>query len=164
MTIPSLAFAETLKSDVEPLTRIMTRAFDDDTRVHLGQERGGPPGYDNGDFFRKWLFEPQATAGFNVLADGELAGAVIVWIFGHGRNVLGTVFLDPIHQNRGLGTRVWRFVEAAYPQTVSWSLDTPVWSARNRHFYEHKCGFREDRIKDGFVFYRKAMHEPAGAA
>ena len=52
----NLTFETILESDVPELTRVMTRAFDDDTQYHLGQEKGGPEGYDTGEFFRTWLF------------------------------------------------------------------------------------------------------------
>ena len=44
-----LIFEEATEQDIPDLTRVMTLAFDDDARKHLGQEKGGPPGYDNGE-------------------------------------------------------------------------------------------------------------------
>jgi len=38
--------------DLDELTEVMTRSFDDDSQKHLGVEKGGPPGYDNGEFFK----------------------------------------------------------------------------------------------------------------
>ena len=38
------------------LTKIMERAFDEDTRIHLGEETGGPDGYNNGVFLRRCGF------------------------------------------------------------------------------------------------------------
>jgi len=45
------------------MTQVMTRAFDDDARKHLGAQKGGPEGYDDGEFFRKWLFGYESTVG-----------------------------------------------------------------------------------------------------
>jgi hypothetical protein len=45
-----LVFETITEADIPELTQVMMRAFDDDARKHLGLERGGPPGYDNGDF------------------------------------------------------------------------------------------------------------------
>lgn len=42
------------ESHIDTLTKIMERAFDEDTRIHIGEEKGGPDGYNNGDFLRKW--------------------------------------------------------------------------------------------------------------
>ncbi len=155
-----LSFAEITEADIPELTRVMTLAFDDDSQKHLGAEHGGPEGYDNGGFFRKWLFGYPQTAGYKILSKGRGIGGIIVWILPEGHNVLGTIFVDPAHQDRGVGTQTWRFIEATYPDTKSWRLATPVWATKNHHFYE-KCGFRRvesDPIvgtPDGHLVYRK---------
>ncbi|MGD1994471.1 MAG: hypothetical protein PVI59_14855, partial [Anaerolineae bacterium] len=61
MEFQGLVFESITEADVPELTAVMTRAFDDDAQKHLGQERGGPPGYDDGEFFRKWLFGYQES-------------------------------------------------------------------------------------------------------
>lgn len=158
-----LAFETITEADIPELTQVMTRAFDDDARKHLGLERGGPPGYDNGDFFRQWLFGYNETDGYKVLRAGKVLGACIVWILPDGHNVLGTIFVDPDAQDQGVGTRMWQFIEARYPETRSWRLATPHWATKNHHFYAAKCGFtrvHSDPIigspEDEFV-YRKEM-------
>jgi len=159
----NLSFVEIVEADIPELTAVMTRAFDDDAHRHLGMPRGGPEGYDNGDFFRKWLFGYQASTGYKATVDDRIVGAVIVWAFEHGHNYLGTIFVDPAFQNRGVGTRIWQFVEATYPEAVSWTLGTPSWATKSHSFYEHKCGFEkmgEEPDKASFT-YRKEMH-PAG--
>ncbi len=162
-----LIFETITEADIPELTRVMTRAFDDDARRHLGLEHGGPPGYDTGDFFRQWLFGYDETDGYKVLRAGHIVGAMIVWILPEGHNVLGTIFVDPDAQNQGVGTRMWQFIEARYPATKSWRLATPRWATRNHHFYAAKCGFTRvdsDPIvgtpEDDFV-YRKDMQQPA---
>lgn len=50
-----LNFEKARESDILKLTDVMTRTFDDDSQRHLGKPKGGPPGYNNGDFFRTWL-------------------------------------------------------------------------------------------------------------
>jgi GNAT superfamily N-acetyltransferase len=136
----ALEFEEMTEADVPALTRVMTRAFDDDSQKHLGEERGGPPGYDDGEFLRKWVFGYQETVGYKVIAEGRVIGGLILWIFEHGENVLGTIFVDPAHQDRGVGAGIWAFVEATYPETISWQLRTPAFAVKNHHFYE-KLGF-----------------------
>ena len=158
-----LAFASITEADVPALTGVMTRAFDDDAQKHLRQERGGPEGYDDGGFFRQWLFGYPQTQGYQALHQGEPIAAVIVWILPKGDNIVGTIFVDPAHQDRGVGTALWQFVEATYPHTRSWRLVTPEWATKNHHFYQAKCGFERvdsDPIvgdeADGLVF-RKEM-------
>lgn len=136
-----LTFAEITEADLPELTAVMTRAFDDDAQKHLGLERGGPEGYDNGDFFRRWLFGYEQTDGYKVLRDGRIVGAVIVWILPEDHNILGTIFVDPPAQDQGVGSQLWAYVEAQYPETRSWRLETPKWATKNHHFYV-KCGFR----------------------
>ena len=130
------------ESDIPSLTPVMKRAFDDDAQKHLGQESGGPPGYDNGDFFRQWLLPYPESVGYKILAGEELIGGIIVWILPEGHNILGTIFVDPSFQDRGVGQRIWSDIEEKYPDTKSWRLGTPAWAIKNHHFYQ-KCGFAE---------------------
>jgi ribosomal protein S18 acetylase RimI-like enzyme len=153
--VVDLRFEEIVETDLPALTDVMTRAFDDDSQKHLGRERGGPPGYDNGDFFRKWLFGYEESEGYKALADGEIVGAMIVWVLEHGDNILGNIFVDPQCQDTGVGTRMWQFVETTYPETKSWTLETPCWAKKNHHFYENKCGFTKIKEEgDSFVYHK----------
>lgn len=156
-TTPDLQFEPIARADLPELTAVMTRAFDDDSRKHLGKERGGPPGYDDGSFFETWLFGYEQTTGYKVLLEGTLVGGVIVWDMADGHNYLGTLFVDPAYQDRGIGTRAWQFVEASYPRAKSWQLGTPIWATKNHHFYETKCGFRRHEVKEDEIIYRKEM-------
>ena len=47
---------------INELTKIMERAFDEDTRIHLGEEKGGPDGYEDGSFLRKWGLHKKASS------------------------------------------------------------------------------------------------------
>ena len=38
----------TLEENIPALTKAMTRAFDHDAQIHLGVEKSGPEGYDDG--------------------------------------------------------------------------------------------------------------------
>jgi GNAT superfamily N-acetyltransferase len=157
-----LVFGEIDEADVATLTEVMTRAFDDDAQKHSGKERGGPEGYDDGEFFRTWLFGYQESVGYKVLDGDRVLGGIIVWILPDGHNVLGTIFVDPDVQDIGVGEQTWRFIERTYPGTKSWRLATPSQATKNHHFYE-KCGFSEvesDPIipaEEGITIYRKEM-------
>ncbi len=156
------------EADFPALTEVMTRAFDDDTRRHTNQESGGPEGYDDGGFFRKWLLPYNESHGFKVLLDDRIVGGVIVWILPNGKNIVGTIFVDPKVQGFGIGTQVWRFIEAEFPDTVSWTLGTPEFSTSSHAFYEKKCGFvkiEEEEAPDheGMSFiYCKEMQDASG--
>jgi ribosomal protein S18 acetylase RimI-like enzyme len=159
---PTLRFEQITEADVPELTAVMTRAFDDDSQKHLGKDRGGPPGYDDGGFFEQWLFGYEQTVGYKILVaatngGAAIAGAVIVWDMPDGNNYLGTIFVDPAYQDRGIGTRAWQYVEAMYPEAKSWQLGTPIWATKNHHFYEERCGFSRLEVKDDEIIYRKEM-------
>lgn len=150
-----LTFAQITETDVPELTEIMTRVFDDDAQRFLGQPKGGPPGYDTGEFIRKWAVEAGGQ-GWKIIAEDKPVGAFIVFINDSGRYILGNIFVDTSMQDRQVGTRTWSFIEATYPGAKSWSLDTPTWAVRNHHFYE-KLGFVRERVEGDNVIYRKEM-------
>ncbi len=141
-----LQFRDFEATDVELFTDIMKRAFDEDTRIHLGRASGGPPGYDNGDFLRRWALHPDSTA-YAIFKGVAPIGVVTVWIRDNHENFLGNIFVDPDLQNQGLGLQIWRFIEQKYPETRVWRTDTPGFSKRNHNFYVNKCGFKIVRIE-----------------
>jgi hypothetical protein len=98
-----LTFDEIREEDIPELTVATTRAFDADSQRHLGVSEGGPEGYDEGQFFHRWLFSYEESRGHKIPADGRIIGGFIVWIYEHGRNVLGTTFVDPDFQDMGVG-------------------------------------------------------------
>ena len=116
--------------------------------------RAAPPGYDTGDFLRQWM--PEGIA-YKVLRSGRIIGCFIVFTDypAAGHNVLGTVFIDPDHQNQGVGSRAMAFIHESFPAR-NWRLETPEWAARNHHFYE-KNGYRriDERFdtEEGFASY-----------
>lgn len=158
-----LAIESMREEDIPSFTPVMQRAFDDDARKHLGKDRGGPPGYNNGDFFRQWLLPYQESVGYKVSSGDSLIGGIIVWILPEGHNILGTIFVDPDWQDQGIGQRIWAFIKQTCPDAKSWRLGTPPWAIKNHYFYE-RCGFLrvdEDPLikpEDDSVIYRKEIH------
>lgn len=143
-----LSFAPVYPRDIDALTAIMKRAFDEDTRIHTDRACGGPPGYDNGEFLRKYALDPRSDA-YKVLRDGEIIGCVIVWIHPDTQNnYLGCLFVDAALENRGIGKSIWEFIEKEYPDTALWRVETPIFSHRNHHFYINKCGFCAVKIEN----------------
>jgi len=143
----NLNFEVLQEKDIDLLTTIMGKAFDEDTKIHLGQEKGGPKGYDNGDFLRKFGLHKDATS-YKISLDDRPIGCVILWINKETKvNYLGNIFIDTALQNKGIGKKVWEFIEKEYPDTVKWSTDTPGFSRRNHNFYVNKCGFHVVKIE-----------------
>jgi GNAT superfamily N-acetyltransferase len=136
---------EANKADITEMTAVMKKAFDEDTKRHLGRETGGPPGYDNGEFISKWYFNSSAHA-YKVIKEGKIIGGFNLFINENNKNFLGNMFVDPDYQDKGYGTYLWKYIEQMYPNTVIWMTDTPGFSKRNHNFYVNKCGFRVVRI------------------
>ena len=141
----NLEFDSFTERDVETITPIMKRAFDEDTRRHTGKPAGGPPGYDDGSFLRQWALHRDSVA-YRIMKDKAPIGAAIVWPNPSGENFLGCLFLDPARQDQGLGHTVWRFIESEYPDTLVWRTETIATSRRNHYFYVNKCGFKIVRV------------------
>jgi len=134
-------FTTFCEADIDGLTPIMKAAFDHDTFIHTGEERGGPGGYDNGDLFRKYYLDGKHVS-FKITRDGKPIGGLCVKINADNINSLESIFIDPGCQGKNLGKVVWDFIEQAFPDTVKWQVLTPAYSKRNIHFYENKCGFK----------------------
>ena len=141
----NLKYERITKADVEEMTPIMKRAFDEDSMRHLG-EAGGPPGYDNGEFIRKWYLSSGADA-YKILLDGKIVGGFNIFTNEKTR-FLGNIFLDTDCQDKGIGSLVWKHIEEQYPDTKKWCTDTPGFSKRNHNFYVNKCGFKITRIEN----------------
>ncbi|MDV4149405.1 GNAT family N-acetyltransferase [Clostridium sp. AL.422] len=142
-----LIFEVLQEKDIDELTTIMERAFDEDTKIHLGEDKGGPEGYDNGDFLRKYGFLEDTTS-YKISLEDKTIGCVILWINSETNiNYLGNIFIDTNLQNKGIGKKVWEFIEKEYPDTAIWRTDTPGFSRRNHHFYVNKCGFHVVKIE-----------------
>ena len=149
----NLHFERMRESEIPELTEIMTRTFDHNAQLFLGQPRSGPPGYDTGEFLRKYAFE-EGGLGWTIFADEKIVGAFIIFLTPEHDNWLGNIFVDPDYQGQQIGTRTWDFIEKTYPNARSWNLDTPVWSVRNHHFYE-KLGFVRVKDEGDSAFYKK---------
>lgn len=146
-TYQDLFFEEVQEKDIEILTPIMKRAFDEDTRIHLGRECG-PLGYDNGVFLRRYALDDASTA-YKISKEGIVIGAIILWIHTDtNQNFLGNLFIDPVVENKGIGTTVWDFIEHEFPNTEVWKTETPIFSRRNHNFYINKCGFHVVKIEN----------------
>ena len=135
------------EKDIDNLIPIIKAAFDYDTQIHLGKEAGGPLGYDDGTFLRRWGLDKKATS-YCIYLKNVLIGGTILWINDNNNNYLGTLFIDINYEDKGIGTIVWRKIEDMYPETKVWNTDTPIFSRRNHNFYVNKCGFHIVKIEN----------------
>lgn len=143
-----LTLRRLVAGDIPRLTEIMTRAFNKDSQMHLGRN-GGPDGYDDGSFLRRYGLEDDSCIAYTVLLDGRTAGAVLLWIDAAKRlGTLGCIFVDDSVQNQGLGVRIWCWVEQHYSQVRVWQTETPLFSHRDHYFYINKLGFHAVHIEN----------------
>jgi GNAT superfamily N-acetyltransferase len=97
---------------------------------------------------------------YKILADGRIVGGFIVRLRGYRYYEVVRIFVYPEFQNRGIGTRAFEFLWSEYPDVERWTLGTPAWNRRNRHFYK-KVGFvevGEDR-RGGILLERNVIKE-----
>ncbi|MHA2406313.1 MAG: N-acetyltransferase family protein [Candidatus Hermodarchaeia archaeon] len=161
-----LRIVEATETDIPAMTEVMTRSFNDDSQRFRGEPEGGPDGYNDGRFLRKWM-DPGYC--FKIILGDRIIGAFIIFkdYPQKGSNVLGTIFLDPEYQNLGIGTYAMDYVHQTFP-AKHWRLDTPEWHTRNHHFYE-KLGYRkvgeQEEPHAGFTLriYQKDMAKSASS-
>jgi GNAT superfamily N-acetyltransferase len=83
---------------------------------------------------------------YKILVDNRIVGGFIVFPGRIREYYLGRIFIQPDSQNQGIGTRAMDFMFGEFPLAKSWTVDTPAWNQRTRHFYE-KLGFRNSDTK-----------------
>ena len=92
--------------------------------------------------FDNSLTEPGAAI-YHLVMNGEKLGGVILKIDEDTQhNEVVHLFLNANAHGKGIGTKAWQAIEAAYPHTKVWELFTPYFEKRNIHFYVNKCGFK----------------------
>ncbi|MEE6132285.1 GNAT family N-acetyltransferase [Priestia sp. GS2] len=92
-------------------------------------------------------FEHSLTAKDSVVRqlihNGERIGGVVLKINEETqRNEVDFLYTLASAHGKGLGTKAWQAIEAAFPETKVWELHTPYFEKRNIHFYVNKCGFK----------------------
>ncbi|MGR3778328.1 GNAT family N-acetyltransferase [Bacillus paramycoides] len=141
MTIISIEKATIL--DAEKLTKIMTKTFDEEAKHWLcGQDdvidyNIQPPGYSSVEMT---IYSIEELDYFKVILDGKIVGGIIVTISGKSYGRIDRIFVDPIHQGKGIGSQVINLIEEEFPSVRIWDLETSSRQINNHHFYK-KMGF-----------------------
>jgi RimJ/RimL family protein N-acetyltransferase len=158
----NLVFEKARSRDAVALAEASRDAFHSD--VHCGAPPGppcGPPGYKS----PKWQSKMMRIADYYkiVIDDAQancprVIGGIIVMRQGTRAYELARIFVDPEFQNRGIGTRAIEFLWKKYPLAKRWTLGTPAWNFRTRHFYK-KVGFVEVGMDNhgGVLFERRIV-------
>ena len=139
-------------SDADALARASERAFHSD--IHCGAPGiGGPPGYNSAAWQTKMM---RLGDYFKIIVGDQVVGGLIVFRKGTRQYELGRIFVAPDFQNQGIGTQAIEFLWQEYPLAKRWTLGTPAWNRRTRHFYK-KVGFVEigEDGRGGILFERR---------
>jgi GNAT superfamily N-acetyltransferase len=149
-----LRFEKAKARDAKALAVISGRAFDND--VHYGAPGpGGPPGYKSDQWQSKMMRFGQY---YKILADGQIIGGIIIFRKKTREYELGRIFVDPDFQNQGIGAQAFEFIWEEFPLAKRWTLGTPAWNQRTRHFYK-KVGFVEiGQDGHGGILFEKSIN------
>ncbi|MHA2332925.1 MAG: GNAT family N-acetyltransferase [Candidatus Hodarchaeales archaeon] len=93
----------------------------------------GPPGYDSPDFQN---FIISVIDSYKILLGDEIVGGIYLDSGNKEHCILERIFVSPAHHNKGIAGRAMELVHDKYPEANIWTLGTPKWNARTRHFYE----------------------------
>ncbi|NHZ84910.1 MAG: GNAT family N-acetyltransferase [Planctomycetia bacterium] len=152
-----LSFKEITSEDIAELSVIMKKAFDYDTSLHTELKTGGPKGYDDGSFLKIWT-KKDFVVSYKILSGLNTLGAFFIDVSEISEKSLEMLFLDPKYSSKGVGYKVWQFIEKQFPETKVWKTSTPGYSKRNRNFYINKCGFKISRIENSKNIYDECYY------
>ncbi|GKX27625.1 hypothetical protein SH1V18_01050 [Vallitalea longa] len=144
------------KNDLEELTDIAIESFLEDKNKY----GNFPPLIDIDNHKLRYIDKGYA---YNIVHNGKVIGGTCIFSNGNDNYTLGSIFIHPSSQNKGIGQEVISLIEANFPNAKKWTLDTPYKSFRNHHFYE-KMGYVKigeefpDKSSDFRLFlYEKIM-------
>ena len=138
-----IRFEQAKPKDAGILAQVSERAFHSD--IHCGAPSlGGPPGYNSEAWQRRMM---RAGQYYKIVQIGgpsrdQIVGGFIVFRKATRQYELGRIFVDPDVQNQGIGAQAFQFLWHEFPLAKKWTLGTPAWNRRTRHFYK-KVGFIE---------------------
>ncbi len=135
---PGVRITKAKLSDADTLAKVSECAFHSDA-LYGGPIEGGPKGYNSAGWQRKMM---ALGDYYKIIQENQIIGGIIVFRERPREYEVGRIFLDPEFQNRGIGAQVFELLWQKYPLVKRWTLDTPAWYERNRHFYK-KVGFVE---------------------
>lgn len=135
-------------SDSEVLTEISKNAFNDSSRRFGNGLNSGPPGYDSVEASSNII---SSKLTYKIIYDDKIAGWLFVTNLGNGNYELSNICIDPIYQNKGIGSKALELLEKTIRDAVKWRLVTVPYSKRNHHFYE-KLGYVKIGLEDNYFF------------
>ena len=137
----------------------MKRTFDEEANKWLtGQENIMdfnilPPGYSSVEVTKYMIRE---LFSFKILYNQEIVGGIIITISGENYGRIDRIFIDPIYQGKGIGSRAFTLAEEQFPRVRIWDLETSSKQINNHYFYE-KMGYRTTYKTDEEYGYQKTI-------
>ncbi|MFW9990473.1 MAG: GNAT family N-acetyltransferase [Candidatus Odinarchaeota archaeon] len=157
--INAITIERAREEDAAVLATVCKEAFHTDVDVGApgSGEPGGPPDYDSPDFQK---FIMSVLTYYKILIGDKIVGGVF---FDHGNAehyILERIFVSPAYHNRGIATQAMELVHKNHPEAKIWTLGTPKWNIRTRHFYEKlgyvQVGWEEEESPDWWgIWYQK---------
>ncbi|MEK3889841.1 GNAT family N-acetyltransferase [Bacillus sp. FSL K6-3431] len=151
-------------SDAEKLTEIIKRTFDKEAKKWLQNQDNiidyniQPPGYSSIEMTKYMIEELKC---FKVIQNEEIVGGIIVTITGKSFGRIDRIFVDPIHQGKGIGSCVIHLIEEEFPNVRTWDLETSSRQINNHYFYE-KMGYRTTYETEDDYCYIKRIETSSG--
>lgn len=98
---------------------------------------------DGGPLVSEEAFRNGEGIVYKLVLGAEIIGGVFLrFLPRQGRGAVTLLGIREDHHGRGLGRRILRGLEKAYPEITVWQLESPVFALRNVAFYVNTCGFR----------------------
>lgn len=136
-----ITLSEMAREEFSEVKEIVNRALDSTMLDALGYiDECGPTEEERetleDDFFG------ENGASYKILQNGILiGGAFLIFTPESHKGELVLFGLEPSCHGRGLGQKIWRYIEQIYSDIEVWELVTPTFALRNVAFYVNKCGF-----------------------
>jgi replication factor A1 len=100
----------------------------------------------------------QVCRYFKMICAGQMVGGIIASRRNTGHYELERIFVDPDYHNRGIATGAFEQAFTMYPDAKIWTLGTPEWNVRTKHFYE-KLGFVQIGWTYDYLTWRGRYYE-----
>jgi L-amino acid N-acyltransferase YncA len=120
-------------NDAEEILDVKIRAFKEEVDLY----GVCPPKYDS---LENLINSISKCNYYKIVDDEKIIGGMSVQNKGNGHYWLGSIYIDSLYQNKGVGSLAMNYINKEYPNAIKWTLETPHKSYRNHHFYE-KFGF-----------------------
>lgn len=145
-------------NDAEILTEIKKRTFDEEAKKWLSEDEENvdfniqPPGYSSIEMNKYMIKELNY---YKLIFDEIIVGGIIVTVSGKSFGRIDRIFVDPIYQGRGFGSRAINLVEKEFLDVRKWELETSSRQINNHYFYK-KMGYKiRFETKDEYYYIKQ---------